>query len=87
MLAAGALANPMFAGKGPLMAAGRDDPAFPLKHAQKDLRLALQLGRELGQPLATAEAANELFLQARQAGLADRDFSAVHRVVAGRDAG
>lgn len=87
VLAAGALANPMFAGKGPLMAAGRDDPAFPLKHAQKDLRLALQLGQELGQPLATAAAANGLFLQARQAGLADRDFSAVHRVVAGRTAG
>lgn len=86
VLAAGALANPMFAVKGPLMAAGRDEPAFPLKHAQKDLRLALQLGDELGQPLAVAAAANEVFKQARRAGLADRDFSAVHRVVAGRAA-
>ena len=86
VLAAGALANPMFAVKGPLMVAGRDEPAFPLKHAQKDLRLALQLGDELGQPLATAAAANEVFKQARRAGLADRDFSAVHRVVAGRAA-
>ena len=87
VLAAGALANPMFAVKGPLMAAGDDAPAFPLKHAQKDLRLALALGDELAQPLAVAAAANELLKRARAAGLGDRDFSAVHRVVAGRDAG
>lgn len=84
-LAAGALANPMFAAKGPLMAAGRDEPAFPLKHARKDLRLARELGGELGLRLDTAAAADALFLAALAAGLGDRDFSAVHRVVAGRD--
>jgi 3-hydroxyisobutyrate dehydrogenase-like beta-hydroxyacid dehydrogenase len=30
--------------KGPSMAAGKFDPAFPLKHQQKDMRLALELG-------------------------------------------
>lgn len=35
------IANPMFALKGPLMAQNKFPTAFPLKHAQKDLRLAL----------------------------------------------
>jgi glyoxylate/succinic semialdehyde reductase len=34
----GAMANPMFKGKGPAMAAGNFAPNFPLKHAQKDMR-------------------------------------------------
>ena len=40
----GAIAAPMFALKGPLMQAEKFDPAFPLKHQQKDMRLALELG-------------------------------------------
>jgi len=33
---------------------------FPLKHQQKDLRLALQMGESLEQPLHVAGAANEV---------------------------
>jgi len=33
---------------------------FPLKHQQKDLRLALQMGEVLEQPLHVAGAANEV---------------------------
>jgi hypothetical protein len=44
VLGQGALASPMIALKGPNMAAGKFDPAFPLKHQQKDMRLALELG-------------------------------------------
>ena len=40
----GAIAAPMFALKGPAMAARAYAPAFPLKHQQKDMRLALALG-------------------------------------------
>ncbi len=82
VLAAGALANPMFAVKGPAAVRGEFPPAFPLKHMQKDLRLALQLGDELTQPLPTAAAANASFIRALSAGLADLDFSAVCRVIA-----
>jgi len=82
VLDAGALANPMFRIKGPVVASGQFPPAFPLKHMQKDLRLALQLGDELVQPLPTAAAANAEFIRARDAGLADLDFSAVCRVIA-----
>ena len=43
-IALGAIAAPMFALKGPTMVEGKFAPAFPLKHQQKDLRLALDLG-------------------------------------------
>ena len=59
------------------MAAGSYLPAFPLKHQQKDLRLALALGDAAAQKLPLAAAANELYKEARAAGHADSDFSAV----------
>lgn len=81
VLDSGALANPMFKLKGPQMMQGSFAPAFPLKHMQKDLRLAIALGDELGQPLASAAAANETFKRARAQGMADSDFCAVHKVI------
>jgi glyoxylate/succinic semialdehyde reductase len=44
VLSLGAMANPMFAVKGPAVVERSYPPAFPLKHQQKDLRLALALG-------------------------------------------
>lgn len=44
VLSLGAMNNPMFAMKGPAMIKGSFPPAFPLKHQQKDMRLALALG-------------------------------------------
>lgn len=41
---------------------GKYDPHFPLQHQQKDLRLALQLGDKVEQPLYIAAAANEVSL-------------------------
>ncbi len=53
VLAAGAMVNPMFQIKGPMVLAGDATPSFPLKHLQKDLRLALALARDVGQPIPT----------------------------------
>ncbi|GFR42250.1 hypothetical protein Agub_g3144 [Astrephomene gubernaculifera] len=78
----GAIAAPMFALKGPSMAARSYGPAFPLKHQQKDMRLALALGDEVAQPLPMAAAANSLYIAARRQGLGDADFSAVMEAVA-----
>lgn len=83
VLAAGAMACPMFAGKGPNILAGNFAPAFPLKHQQKDLRLALALGDELHQPLPVAAAVNEAFKSAIAQGLAEADMSAVAKVALG----
>ncbi len=81
VLAQGAINNPMFQLKGPQMANGNFSPAFPLKHMQKDMRLALLLGDEHDQPLFTASAANSIYIKARQEGYAEDDFSASFKVI------
>ncbi|GAB4814524.1 hypothetical protein N2152v2_001570 [Parachlorella kessleri] len=78
----GAIAAPMFALKGPGMAARNYPTAFPLKHQQKDMRLAIALGDKLGQALPTSATANELYKQARAQNLGDADFSAVLEAIA-----
>lgn len=42
------------------MIEGKFSTAFPLKHQQKDMRLALALGDEVAQSLPVAAAANEV---------------------------
>lgn len=78
---AGAMANPMFRLKGGLMGEGNFATAFPLKHMQKDLRLAVGLGDRVGQPLFAAAAANEMFKRAKEFGFGDEDFSALFKAV------
>jgi len=73
----GAIASPILAMKGPNMVARKYPTAFPLKHQQKDLRLALQLAEQVGQTTPVAAAANELYKVARAKGLEDADFTAV----------
>lgn len=77
----GAIANPMFKMKGPSMIKHSHPPAFPLKHQQKDMRLALALGDENAVSMPVAAAANESFKKARSLGLGDSDFSAVYEAV------
>jgi len=55
-------------------------PEFPLKHALKDIRLALASAREAGLHLRQLEASEELFTEATSQGLGDSDISAVHEV-------
>jgi glyoxylate/succinic semialdehyde reductase len=78
---AGAMANPMFRLKGGQILQESFDPAFPLKHMQKDMRLAVALGDSLNQPLFSAAAANESFKKAKALGLSDNDFCAVFRAI------
>ncbi|KAH7670799.1 Glyoxylate reductase protein [Dioscorea alata] len=77
----GGIANPMFKMKGPTMLQSSYSPAFPLKHQQKDMRLALALGDENAVSMPVAAAANEAFKKARSLGLGDLDFSAVYEAV------
>jgi 3-hydroxyisobutyrate dehydrogenase-like beta-hydroxyacid dehydrogenase len=71
----------MFAIKGDLINKKNFTPAFPLKHMQKDLRLALALGDILGQSLPSSAAANASFIRARAASLEDEDFCAVFKTL------
>jgi len=77
VLKEGAMASPMVGLKGPAMKEKNYDPAFPLKHAQKDMRFALQLGDDQGIGLPVAAASNEAYKKARRMGYGDKDFSAV----------
>lgn len=78
ILSMGACGNPMFALKTQNVVQKDFPPAFPLKHQQKDMRLAVALGDELGVPMPVSAAANESFKRARQMGLGDNDMSAVY---------
>jgi 3-hydroxyisobutyrate dehydrogenase-like beta-hydroxyacid dehydrogenase len=82
VLDSGAVANAMFRLKGPQISANKEFPvAFPLKHMQKDLRLALRLAEEVGQPLFATAIINELYKSAVAKGCGDEDFAAVSRVI------
>ncbi len=81
VFATGAIANPMFAMKGPAIAADEHPVNFPLKHMQKDLRLAIAMGDEKRQPMQSVATANELFKQALAAGCGELDFSAVGKTI------
>lgn len=77
VLGESAMANPLVAAKGRLMAEGNYSPNFQVYLQQKDLRLALQLADDLGVPAPISAAANGQYIRARQMGYADKDFAAV----------
>lgn len=58
------------------------EPLFDVNMMQKDLLLALDLGRELAVPMPTSAITNELLNAARALGLADEDFAVLYRVLA-----
>jgi len=77
VISQGAISAPMFSLKGPSMVKAAYPTAFPLKHQQKDMRLALALAESVSQSIPTVAAANELYKAAKSLGLSDHDFSAV----------
>ncbi|CAL1408031.1 unnamed protein product [Linum trigynum] len=81
ILDVGAMATPLLKAKGPNMIKSNFPTAFPLKHQQKDMRLALALGDENAVSTPVAAAANEAYKKARSMGLGNLDFSAVLEVV------
>ena len=78
VLQLGAMSCPLFSTKLPKMAQQDYEPNFPLKHQQKDMRLALNLGDEKAVALPTAAVANEVYKRARGMGFADEDCCAVY---------
>lgn len=75
------IACPLVRTKGSAILEGHFPANFPLKHQQKDLRLALQMGEKLEQPLHVAGASNELYKRTKAIGYGDRDMSCVFRAV------
>ena len=77
-----AIGSPMLQYRGPFVLQMPDDAWFNVNMMQKDVQLALDLGRQLDVPLPTTAATNEWLTAARALGLAEQDFAAVFQALA-----
>jgi len=76
------IASPMVSYRGPFVLEQPDEAWFDCNMMQKDMNLALELGRQLDVPLPTTALTNELLTAARGMGLAEKDFAVVFEVLA-----
>ena len=72
------MANPMFKGKGANIIKGSYDANFPLKHAQKDMKLALALATQLSVDMPVTCASNGQYEKVLEE-CGDEDFSAIQK--------
>ena len=75
-------ASPVLGYRGPFILDGKmpDVPLADVTLQQKDMLLALELGRKLGSPVPLAAAANEMMNACRGLGIDHRDFVTAHEV-------
>ncbi|HEX6763157.1 MAG TPA: NAD(P)-dependent oxidoreductase [Gaiellaceae bacterium] len=82
VMLASVIASPMVAYRGPLVLGHPDEVWFDCHMMQKDMNLALELGRQLEVPLPTTAVTNELLTAANGMGIGTRDFAALFDVLA-----
>jgi 3-hydroxyisobutyrate dehydrogenase-like beta-hydroxyacid dehydrogenase len=75
------VASPALKYRVPLILNPPEHPLFDVNMIQKDLLLALEMGRELQVPLPTTAITNEWLTAARGMGLADQDFAVLFKVL------
>jgi 3-hydroxyisobutyrate dehydrogenase-like beta-hydroxyacid dehydrogenase len=75
-------ASPVLGYRGPFILDGKmpEKPLADVTLQQKDMLLALELGRTLGSPVPLAAAANEMMNACRGLGIDHRDFVTAHEV-------
>jgi 3-hydroxyisobutyrate dehydrogenase-like beta-hydroxyacid dehydrogenase len=73
--------SPLLQYRGPFVVQMPDAAWFNTTMMQKDLRLALDMGRELGVPLPTTTVTDQWLATARQMGLGDEDYAAVFKAL------
>ena len=76
------IASPMVKYRGPFVLNMPDEAWFDVNMMQKDLLLALELGRQLDVPLPTTAITNQMLTAARGMGLAEKDFAIIFEVLA-----
>ncbi len=76
------IASPMLKYRAPFVLEQPEEAWFNVNMMQKDMLLALDLGRELDVPMPTTAISNELLTAARGMGLAHHDFAVVFEVLA-----
>ena len=82
VMLASVIASPMVAYRGPLVLGHPDEVWFNCHMMQKDMNLALELGRQLEVPLPTTAVTNELLTAANGMGIGERDFAVLFDVLA-----
>jgi len=75
------IGSPMLKAREPLVLELPDDAWFNVGLMDKDIRLALDLGRELDVPLASARAADEALKRAADLGYEGKDIAALFQVL------
>ncbi len=76
------IASPSLKYRMPFILNMPDEAWFNVNMMQKDMLLALEMGRDLDVPLPTVAASNEYLTAARALGLAEQDFAIVYKVLA-----
>ena len=76
------IASPMVTYRGPFVLKQPDEAWFDCNMMQKDMLLALEMGRRLGVPLPTTSVTNELLTTARAMKLDQQDFAILFNVLA-----
>jgi 3-hydroxyisobutyrate dehydrogenase-like beta-hydroxyacid dehydrogenase len=76
------IGSPMVQYRGPMVLAMPDEAWFDVNMMQKDMLLALEMGRQLDVPLPTTAVTNEMLTAARGMGLAKKDFAILFEVLA-----
>jgi 3-hydroxyisobutyrate dehydrogenase-like beta-hydroxyacid dehydrogenase len=76
------IASPMVQYRGPFVLKMPDEAWFNVNMMQKDMLLALELGRQLDVPMPTTAVSNEFLTAARGMGLVEKDFAVVFEVLA-----
>jgi 3-hydroxyisobutyrate dehydrogenase-like beta-hydroxyacid dehydrogenase len=77
-----AIASPMVKYRGPFVIKLPDEAWFNVNMMQKDMLLALELGRKLDVPMPSTAVSNEFLTAARGIGLEEEDFAVVFDVLA-----
>jgi len=77
-----AIASPMIQYRGPFVLEQPEEAWFDVNMMQKDMMLAMELGRQLDVPLPTTAVSNEFLTAARGMGWAKYDFACMFDVLA-----
>lgn len=77
-----AIASPMIKYRGPFVLKLPEEAWFNVNMMQKDMLLALELGRKLDVPMPSTAVSNEFLTAARGMGLVEEDFAVVFDVLA-----
>jgi 3-hydroxyisobutyrate dehydrogenase-like beta-hydroxyacid dehydrogenase len=82
VMLASVIASPMVTYRGPFVLEQPEEAWFDVNMMQKDMNLALELGRQLDVPLPTTAITNEMLTAARGLGFEKKDFAVLFDALA-----